>query len=1167
MSTTNTDAVSIIVTLLGCGLAIYGIVSEPLVVDSSRPTQTGEAGQAPAEVPAYARLWDDPFAVYQDTDKVKPPKPSLFTTGRTLVLIVPTKTQPYEDDIENRIRIRYAIERALFDQGYAAEAGNLLSTIDIGSPIMDTGKKPDSDGLVQVSTLPGTQNEPGPDHHSLPIQIFRLCPLTAQLFVNTGHKPFESVAVVWLPDAHLWEEKPLAAIQSIYAAFRRSKANLDEDRWVLLGPSDSDSLAYFNNRSQKNFDNRSQENMWTGGLMKSGLSQISSPGEYPSKLWLIPFRASVSESILRVLRQEGSLSASRPGVSLAATQETSTAPHWTFSELRQTDVVPIRLPIRDDILCAALIREITERGSLPPHTNTINVTVFAEWDTLYGRGLADTFRAMATGGAACSDTEKDYYADLSKSITTELARYQYPLPCPQRSIRITLIPYLRGLDGASTLYRKNYVALRAVKEGDKEKPDHNQNSHDSIEPAEGTTQFDYIRRLVNSMYLQKAPFWPQVERPDAIVIFGTDVYDKLALLKFLRQALKNCAYFTTDLDALYWHSHYIQYTKDLIVASSFPLRMSPNRTEDWTGCRGSGVPIEFRDSYQSAAYWTVTRCLTEGEDLQSNHRFDHTDWPIIYRVGNTKPLPISDAGTVPVETPSSESSFSGLLEGLGGFLNSVTEPIIQGASPFWSICLQLTVIILGLYALLVDVSKRMLLRREVADELWNSALAFVPSTLHEKIRCSRDAIRARFREVSLRRKPWHPRSPLEVGGPALRPGEPKDLTDRASRIIEYYIALVEKTVCQLELIEVALCYLSALFALRTPGGPKLTSAESPGKFAADIQPFADYVNRDVTKPPIVADESKEKLPAYRALVRNIFQFLNRRFPNAEFILVGAVVFSMLIALCLQPVPFLVGPETHSYAVRVLRWIVEGAALLITFLLFHRVCYEQYRFRKLVEDLETLVTKNTGLSNRQLVVLIAEASDPVANLSFLPCALTLLIFLSHLRPLGGVPFTMEMSLVMFVGLGTLTYAYGKLRAAALRCRAAVRAEYKKQQVDAARLETRLKSYLTDAGPLQDNECSLIVELKQFLERNTTILPEQSLTLLDKPALSRSGFRERLCDYLEQTIKRNIEVIDQLGEIRSGMLAPIAINPIVSALMIPVGGAGGLTLIQWLITQAR
>jgi hypothetical protein len=530
-------------------------------------------------------------------------------------------------------------------------------------------------------------------------------------------------------------------------------------------------------------------------------------------------------------------------------------------------------------------------------------------------------------------------------------------------------------------------------------------------------------------------------------------------------------------------------------------------------------------------------------------------------------LPILDTGTFPAETSSSESSFSGLIEGLGDFLNSMIEPIIQGASPFWSICLQLTVIMLGLYALLVDVSKRMLLRREVGNELWNGALAFVPSTLEEKIKCSRDAIRVRVQELPLRRKPWHRRSSLEVGSPVFRPEEPKDLAYRVDRIIEYHSELVEKAVCQLELIEVVLRYLSDLFALRMLDEPKPTSAGNPGKYAPDIQPFADYVNRDLTKPPIVIAESPEKLPAYRGLVRGIFRFVNRRFPNAEFILLGAVAFSMLTALCLQPVPFFVGPETHSYAVRVLRWIVEGAALLITFFLFHRVCYEQYRFRKLVGDLEALVTENTGLSNRQLVVLIAEASEPVANLSFLPCALTFLIFLSHLRPLGGVPFTMEMSLVMFVGLGTLTYAYAKLRAAALRCRAAVRTEYKKQQVDGARLETRLKSYLTDAGPVQDDECSLIVELKHFFERSSTIPPERGLTLPDKKALSRSDYRERLSDYLEQTIKRNSEIIDQLGDIRSGMLAPIALNPIVSALMIPVGGAGGLSLIQWLITQAR
>jgi hypothetical protein len=253
MSTTSTDAVSIIVTLLSCGLAIYGIVSEPSVVDSSRPTQTGEAGKVRAEVPAYARLWDDPFAVYPDADEVKPPAPALLATDKTLFLIVPTKTQSYDDDKENRIRIRHAIERVLFDRGYAAEGGNLLSTIPVGPFVGDKEEeKQASLGLVQASTPSGPGDKLSIQDHSFPMQMFRLHPSTAQPSVNTGRKPFEGVAVVWLPGAHLWKVQPLSSVRLIYEAIRRQKANLDQDRWVLLGPSDSDSLAYFNSRSQEN---------------------------------------------------------------------------------------------------------------------------------------------------------------------------------------------------------------------------------------------------------------------------------------------------------------------------------------------------------------------------------------------------------------------------------------------------------------------------------------------------------------------------------------------------------------------------------------------------------------------------------------------------------------------------------------------------------------------------------------------------------------------------------------------------------------------------------------------------------------------------------------------------------------------------------------------------
>jgi hypothetical protein len=101
---------------------------------------------------------------------------ALPANGRTLFLIVPTKTQAYEDDKENRIRIRYAIERALFDQGYAAEDGNLLSTIEIGPAPGDKEERQASRVLVQTSTSPRPGTKPATHDHSLPIQIFRLCP-------------------------------------------------------------------------------------------------------------------------------------------------------------------------------------------------------------------------------------------------------------------------------------------------------------------------------------------------------------------------------------------------------------------------------------------------------------------------------------------------------------------------------------------------------------------------------------------------------------------------------------------------------------------------------------------------------------------------------------------------------------------------------------------------------------------------------------------------------------------------------------------------------------------------------------------------------------------------------------------------------------------------------
>jgi len=64
MNTTNTDNFSLLASLVGFALAIYAIVTQPVQVDSKRPSQTRTEPKAKASDLAFERLWDDPFAIY-----------------------------------------------------------------------------------------------------------------------------------------------------------------------------------------------------------------------------------------------------------------------------------------------------------------------------------------------------------------------------------------------------------------------------------------------------------------------------------------------------------------------------------------------------------------------------------------------------------------------------------------------------------------------------------------------------------------------------------------------------------------------------------------------------------------------------------------------------------------------------------------------------------------------------------------------------------------------------------------------------------------------------------------------------------------------------------------------------------------------------------------------
>ena len=274
------------------------------------------------------------------------------------------------------------------------------------------------------------------------------------------------------------------------------------DRWVFLGPSDSDELALY----QKYPPYVSREN---------------------TDLSMVPYRATIARAMLNVLPKEG---------------DTKPSP----AEFRPLQAVPAEdsrckvpvLPLNngDDVLCAELLRAIQTAGSLPPHPQTIHVTVFAEWDSLYGRALAETFAALAARGLSTPLEDPAFYPALLEALEKGLLVHHPPVGAPTAGtkIQVTVIPYLRGLDGASSLYRTNYGQTSEIG-ASKNQQDQNSESHPAtlVEAAEGTTQFDYIRRLTNDSFTHNVPFWPQADRPDAVVIFGTDIYDKLVLLEFL----------------------------------------------------------------------------------------------------------------------------------------------------------------------------------------------------------------------------------------------------------------------------------------------------------------------------------------------------------------------------------------------------------------------------------------------------------------------------------------------------------------------------------------------------------------------------------------------------------------------------------------------------------
>jgi hypothetical protein len=194
----------------------------------------------------------------------------------------------------------------------------------------------------------------------------------------------------------------------------------------------------------------------------------------------------------------------------------------------------------EDALVSLLISELNARGA---STHGSRIVLLSEWDSLYAQALVDRLRTRL--GAS----------------TTHVA--------------VEVHNYLRGIDGVTA--KDDSKPASASDKG-------------LVEWPESRDQRDYLRRLADDL-----AHTSRGEAPvGAIGVLGSDVHDKLLALQALRDAFPDKTFFTTDLDARFLHPRTLAFTRNLIVATSLPLAF-----ED-AALQGTAPP--FRDVYQTSSF-------------------------------------------------------------------------------------------------------------------------------------------------------------------------------------------------------------------------------------------------------------------------------------------------------------------------------------------------------------------------------------------------------------------------------------------------------------------------------------------------------------------------------------------------------------------------------------
>lgn len=388
---------------------------------------------------------------------------------------------------------------------------------------------------------------------------------------DSQHKP---ILVAWLKDSD-YASEPFKELHKLLSETLKGRTQPNVS-WKVIGPATSDTLL------QMVKDGCNDEVEHIAQLEGLASFQIISPMATVPNDDLSPYSCSNDKQVRQQSKNDnilGPFFSPHPG---------------------QVQKLFFRRTIRsDDVLIAKLVEELRNRR----FEDNDAIAVISEWDTYFGR-------------------------TLPRILHDELKQDKFE----EKFLRYT---YERGIDGVapgmpqSKAEESDHAARSSLEEL-------TTGNQAAIRRPEGTGQFDYLRRLGNQILEEDQRLRLENGRGvRAVAVLGSDVYDKLLILRALRPRLPGTLWLTTDIDAHLLHPSEFQWTRNLVVASSYGLL--PGRKIN------TSTP-PFRDGYQTSTY-IATRMAVDPSSLPLSAGDDTgQELPTQEQINNAIPAQLFEVG-------------------------------------------------------------------------------------------------------------------------------------------------------------------------------------------------------------------------------------------------------------------------------------------------------------------------------------------------------------------------------------------------------------------------------------------------------------------------------------------------------------------------------------------